>query len=655
LTEIVYRNALLFDGTGREPILSDVAIANGRIAAIGHPLALDDATAEINCQGLWLMPGLLDIHTHLDLEVELAPELPEVVRHGTTTVVMSNCSIGVTYGHQRRDGEDPIVDCFARVENMPKPVLARVATLCTWTGSQGYLDHLATLPLGPNIVPMIPHSMLRIEVMGLKGSITRRPTHRELDRMEDLVDAGMAQGYAGFSTDALPFHFLANSPHKTSKIPTQYATFRELSRLTGVVRRYGRVWQSTPAKDDMIAAVRGFLLTSGRLFGRPLRTTVLAALDLQTNRSAVPLCLLLSSILNSRLLGGMFRFQALSSPFRIWSDGAINPIADEIPALRVLNELELDDRAGRARILNDPDWVASFRHMWLEGKTGWSIARLRRLLRLEDTVLTRRLDDMIVAECPLDGWSGDTLAAPYRRLRMWQESKGCRGAAGAAEGDFFSTFPDPIADDAAFLLHLLRAWDTDLRWETTIANRDPDRVRKLLFHPQTLPGFNDSGAHLANIAFHDGNLRFLKIAQRDGMRHVSEAIHRLTGLPATFFNLDAGIVKVGAQADLCLIDPKALRQWDPEKTCDFIDRDPFGCRQVVNRPSGVVKQVMIAGRIAWDGARYAPSFGQVAFGRLLRAKDHPLEQGQGAALDPPKGDALWKPGRLDRAAVPAVS
>ncbi|MBO1324294.1 amidohydrolase family protein [Acetobacter sp. TBRC 12305] len=628
MTDIVYRNALVFDGTLNDPVVADIAVRDGKVRAIGPDLPPFSASTEIDCTGLWLMPGLLDIHTHLDLELELAPELPEVVRHGTTTVVISNCSIGVTYGHQRRDGEDPIVDCFARVENMPKPILRRVADACTWTDSRSYLEHLAALPLGPNVAPLVPHSMLRIEAMGLGASISRAPDRRELARMQDLLEAAMVQGYAGLSTDALPFHFLANTPNKHKRIPTQYASFRELARLTNVVRRAGRVWQATPPKDRLAFAVRSFLLTSGRLYGRPLRTTALAVIDLQTNRLAVALCLMLSAILNSRLLRGAFRFQALPAPFRIWSDGAINPIADEIPEFRALNEQEFDDRAGRARIMADPGWVADFRRMWLKGKRGVSLDRLRRLIGLEDVVLSRDLDDMRVAECPLPHWCGETLGSPYRRLQAWQTSGGRHGATDAAEAEFFAQFPNPVCDDAAFMLHLLRVWDTDLRWETTIANRRPGIFRKLLFHPQTLPGFNDSGAHVANIAFYDGNLRMLKIAQAEGLRRVALAIHRLTQLPAQFFGLDAGRLHVGGRADLCVVDPNALRRWDPEKTCHFIHREEFGCRQVVNRPDGVVRHVMIGGHVAWDNAAYTPGFGRRAFGRILKAG---LREGAAAA------------------------
>src|SRR5690606_4296502 len=120
----------------------------------------------VDAQGLWAMPGLFDIHTHYDLELEVAPGLPESVRHGTTTVVIANCSLGLAFGAQRKDGADPIVDCYARVENIPKAVLRAVADKVDWHSPAEYLTHLNQLALGPNVVPLYPHSMLRIEVMG---------------------------------------------------------------------------------------------------------------------------------------------------------------------------------------------------------------------------------------------------------------------------------------------------------------------------------------------------------------------------------------------------------------------------------------------------------------------------------------------------------
>lgn len=479
--------------------------------------------------------------------------------------------------------------------------------------------------LGPNVVPLIPHSMLRIEVMGLKDSVSRDPSKQELAQMESLLEQAMKEGYPGFSTDGLPFHYLANQPNTRKQIPTQFAKFGELKRLTGVLRKYDRVWQATPPKDSPPRTVRNFLLTSGRLYKKPLKVTATAAIDLHTNSSIAKLGLILSRLLNSWLIKGHFRFQALSAKFRVWADGVITPVAEEIPELRVLNELDLDDRAGRLKILNDPQWLLEFRKMWFKGKKGFGLSAIKRWLNREDNVLNRRLDDMTFSDCPMPNWNGEVMQKAFDRLCKWQATGGLEGAVNEQEAELFAQLKNPIGDDSEFFLELLRHWDLECRWETSVANRDRAMTKKLLFHPLTLPGFNDSGAHLTNLAFYDGNLRTLQFAQEDGLGRVSEAIHRLTQAPAEFFGLNTGVLREGVQADLVVVDPVALRQWDPEKTYQVIWRDLFSSKQVVNRPEGVVTHVMIAGNLAWADGEFTEELGQKAFGRLMRAKDHELE------------------------------
>jgi N-acyl-D-aspartate/D-glutamate deacylase len=623
------RGGLLFDGTGAAPSVRDVAIRDGRIDAIGADLPAARADRVIDAAGQWVMPGLLDIHTHFDLEVEIEPGLPEAVRHGTTTVVVSNCSLGLAFGAQRRDGADPIVDCFARVENVPKPVLRKVGDAVTWNDSAAYLRHFDGLALGPNIVPMIPHSMLRIEVMGLQASVTREPTPQELAAMEGLVEKGMREGYVGFSTDALPFHYLANAPNVKKQIPTQFAKYGEIKRLTQVVRAWGRVWQATPAKDDKLAAVRTVLLTSGRFFGRALKTTMVAAMDFRNDRRIVRMALTLARLMNSWLVKGHFRLQALAAPFKVWSDGPFTPLSEEIPELRRLIETDLEDAAARRRILDDPDYVARFRRMWFRGRRGFTLARLKHWLRLDDNVLSRDLRDMVLDNAPVADWNGETLQAVYERLRAWQA--GGTGTRSEAERRAFAGFPKPVGDDCDFFLHALRLYDTTLRWWTTPANQDPARVKELLFHPQLLPGFNDSGAHLTNMAFYDCNLRTLKIAQADGVEKVAHAVHRLTQEPAEFFGVEAGVLEAGAAADVVLVDPEALARHDGEKQVRYVWREAFGHHQLVNRPEGVVTQVLVAGHLAWDAGAYTPDFGRVRMGRVMRNRDHEQQRALAAA------------------------
>ncbi|MFN2168816.1 MAG: aminoacylase, partial [Anaerolineae bacterium] len=108
--DLLIRGARVFDGTAGPGEMLDLAIKDGRVSAKGAELPTSAAARVHEAAGSWLIPGLLDIHTHEDLEVELAPGLPEVVRHGTTSVVVGNCSLGLAFGNQRRGNQDPIVD-----------------------------------------------------------------------------------------------------------------------------------------------------------------------------------------------------------------------------------------------------------------------------------------------------------------------------------------------------------------------------------------------------------------------------------------------------------------------------------------------------------------------------------------------------------------
>ncbi|MBB5517595.1 N-acyl-D-amino-acid deacylase family protein [Amphiplicatus metriothermophilus] len=617
--DLLIKRAKIFDGHGGDPVVGDVALKDGHVSARGRNLPDDIADEVIDAEGLWLMPGLLDIHTHYDLEVELSPGLPESVRHGTTTAVVSNCSLGLAFGNLRRNGEDPVVDCFARVENVPKPVLARVAERASWTDSKDYLDHLDSLNLGPNIVPMIPYSMLRIAAMGTNAAVTRPAEAGEIAQMERLLEKGMREGYVGFSTDGLPFHYLANDPNRDKKIPSQYASFAELKRLLSIVRSYGRVWQATPPTENPWKVFRAFLLTSGRLYGKPLKTTAVAALDLRSNRNVIRSAYLLSRLLNSKLLDGRFALQTLAARFKVWADGPITPLAEEIPVLRELMTPDLEDRAGRQRLYDDPEYEARFKAMWRTGKTGFNPARLKRLLRLEDMALRRELSEMVVESCPVPSWAGESFAAIFARLKRFQETG--KGARDGEEQAVFERFP-PVADDADFVFHLLKMWDRELYWWTISANADEKRLRQLTMDPLFLPGFSDSGAHLTNLAFYDVNLRALKIAMEEkGEPGVAWMVRRLTRDPAMLFNIEAGSIDPGDQADVVLIDPKALARYDGEAATRRIWRETLQNDQLVNRSDGVVTHVFIRGRAVWKDGAFTPAFEREKLGRVLKARN----------------------------------
>jgi len=613
--DILIKNGLVFDGSGAVPKTGDIAIADGLIVAHGDDLDSKQAGETIDATGQWVMPGLVDVHTHYDLEIEITPGLPESVRHGTTTVVMSNCSLGLAFGAQRTNVDDPIVSCFARVENMPKHVLKKVADKVHWNASDTYLEHLDTLKLGPNIVPMIPHSMLRIEVMGLKESVSRHPTKDEMTKMRCLLKKGMDEGYAGFSTDALPFHFLANDPNRDKQIPTQFAPFSEIKSLTSIVRNYDRVWQATPPKDSPPQVIRTFLLTSGRLHKKPLKTTVVAALDIASNGTIVKLATTLARVLNSKLIKGNFHMQALAAPFKIWSDGPFNPLFEEIEELRELIETDLEDRDSRRAILNDPDYQKRFRKMWMTGKQGVNLSRLKRKLRRETYAFNRTFADMYVDRCPIKSWEGRSFQDVLDAVLA--------GNSGSNEKEsaFIAIHFEQIVDEVDFMLCALRVFDTDLVWSTTSANRDPELTRKLAMNPSLLPGFNDSGAHLTNMAFYDCNLRALKLAQQGGDADVSYMVKRLTRDVSELFAVQAGSLDSGSAADIAVIDPQALSGYDGEAKVERIYREEFEHEQLVNRSDDVVTATIIGGKVAWAKNKFSKRLNQDKFGRVLTVEN----------------------------------
>ena len=615
--DTLIKNAKVFNN-GDVPVVQDVAIANGKIIARGKALAASNVGRVVDAEGLWLMPGLFDIHTHYDLELEVAPGLPESTRHGTTSVVIANCSLGLAFGSQRDGTNDPIVSCYARVENIPKTVLKDCADSITWDNPKAYLDHLEQLNLGPNVAVLFPHSMLRIDAMGFDNSVTRDPTSAELNSMADTLSDALKSGYAGFSTDALPFHYLAAQPHCEKTIPTQFAKYGELKQLAQVVREQESTWQATPPKDSVIGTLRTFLLTSGRLHGKPLRTTVVAALDIANNWKLSRMVKTLSKLLNSSLVRGDFHMQALGAPFKIWSDGAITPIAEEIPELRRLNETDLEDREARQKIMHEPDYIKSFKSMWMRGKQGWNLDRLKRKFNLEDFAFNRTLADMTVDRCPQKNWEGMDFQSVFDRVVLIKQDQ-CQEPVTKVEQklvqkDFFW-----IADEGDFMLQMLRSFDTDLTWSTVTANRDLKVVRELLMNPKLLPGFNDSGAHLTNMAFYDVNLRSLQLAAQGGDKDVSYMVKRLTKDAADVFGVAGGTVDEGDVADLILIDPEQLANYDGEGNVQRIHREEFQHEQLVNRSDGVVPFVMIGGHAAWENNEFTSDLGQKPMGRLLRA------------------------------------
>jgi N-acyl-D-aspartate/D-glutamate deacylase len=378
------------------------------------------------------------------------------------------------------------------------------------------------------------------------------------------------------------------------------------------------VWQSTPIIENRAKAFLFFMLTSGRLFGRTLKTSALSVMEFVLAPRASKVFLGFAAIANSRLFRGKIHFQALGTNFRIWSDGIISPLFEELESTCKLIAREYDDREGRLALLNDPTFIEEFRRDWHHGRRGRNLAHLKTRLGMPDLLVVRDLFRMIFDGAPVAEWDGESMQAVYDRLERYQRGDAAE-ARSAAEREAFDKFPAPIEDDAEFMLHMMREYDRSFRFWTDVGNAGNRATLGFLLHEHTLPGFNDSGAHITNMAFFDTNLMSLKLAQAESLQTVSTLVRRLTREPAEFFGLDVGRLDIGDQADITMVDPEALRSYDTDARRELVFRELFEHQQMVNRSDGVVTRVFIRGQAVWQDGALTDALGARPLGRALRA------------------------------------
>src|SRR3954470_16151086 len=181
--DLVIRGGTVFDGTGRAGERADLAVRDGRIAAIG---ALHDATAPrvIDAEGLAVAPGFIDIKTHSDFTLPINPKAESKVRQGVTTEIVGHCGFSVA----------PALP--GKVELL-RDYLAPSAPWLPFRETT-FADYLDTFPAtAVNAGMLVGHNTLRLMVMGMAS---RPPTADELAAMTALLEAALAAGALGLSS-----------------------------------------------------------------------------------------------------------------------------------------------------------------------------------------------------------------------------------------------------------------------------------------------------------------------------------------------------------------------------------------------------------------------------------------------------------------------
>ncbi len=237
--DLVIRGAQLYDGTGGPVRRADVALAGGRIAAVGEVPA--GAGPALEARGLALAPGFIDVHTHDDFAAVLHPELGFKVQGGVTTLVVGNCGMGAAPQPQSR--------AFAKAFHPD-------GELPDWEGYRGYLAYLDAEPPSCNVAALVGHGTVRAAAM---GGAARAPAAGELEHMRRLVREGVEAGCFGLSTGLI-------------YEPGRHAATDEIVMLAGELAGTGALY-ATHMRDEgtgLLASV-GEAIEIGERAGVPVQ------------------------------------------------------------------------------------------------------------------------------------------------------------------------------------------------------------------------------------------------------------------------------------------------------------------------------------------------------------------------------------------------
>ena len=567
----------MFDGTGAPSLDADVLVRGGVVAAIGLDLEAPEGATVVDAHGRWVTPGFIDLHTHYDAELEMAPALRESVRHGVTTVLVGSCGLSFAMGTP-----EDLADQFCRVEAVPyDTVLPLLEKVKDWETPAEYLDHLDALPLGPNVTALFGHSAVRAAVMGLGRSVDERarPTPAEQAEMEGHLDDALDAGYLGMSFNTLPWDKLDGERYLSRSTPSVYARWSEYRAFARRLRARDRVLQMVPDLQGRwnIPLIVGL---SAGIRRAPLRTMVISLIDSVAMRGTHRIAGEGTRLAN-RYLHADLRWQTLPLPFELWVDGLEVPVMEEIGAgTEALHETDL---AARTAKLRDPAFRERFGKQWTNP--------------FKAKAWHRDLGEPRIIDCPDASLVGRTFGEVAEE----------RGV-------------DPLD----LFLDLQVEHGNDLRWYTVVGNDRLPELEYVVSHPAVLIGFSDAGAHLRNMAYYDFPLHLLRLVRRasaEGRTVMSDerAVHRLTGEIAGFLGIEAGTLRVGDRADIAVVDPDAL-----DGRLDEIEEDAMvgmpGIQRLVRHHDACVPAVVINGRLVWHDGEAAADLGERrVHGRVLRA------------------------------------
>lgn len=499
--DLLIKNAKIVDGTGLPSFTGDIAIEDGIIVDRGNNLG--KAKSIIDAQGLTLVPGFIDSHTHYDAQLTWDPWANPSPKLGVTTVVIGNC--GFTIAPCKPEHRDLTMRNLTNVEGMSLDVL-RQGIVWNFETFPEYLDFIENRGVGPNVAAYIGHSSVRVYVMG-EDALTRKATDTEILQMEAIVKESMISGGLGFATSTFEGHNGENGV----PMPSRLADDKEMHSIIMAMSSFGRgIFMLTRGSSTSIDKIQNWMKDSNR----PAVVAALLHNPLSDNSTFKILDDISKATDKGVEMWGQVSCRPLSMEFTMKSPYLFEGIYSWRPAMECksleLYEKVLADNNFRETLLNEIENDAQVRLF----NGDW------------DKIIVREVNNKKYEN--LEGRSIKDIAL------------------------------DANINPLDWLLdHSLSINGMDTLFIAMLLNSDEKAVGKLLKHPRSNITLSDAGAHLT--FFNDagyGLYMLQRWVRENKLMSIEEAIYNLTGKQADIYRIDQrGRLVPGQYADMMLFDP----------------------------------------------------------------------------------------------------
>ena len=513
--DLLIKNGRVIDGSGRPAFHGDVGVAKGKIVELGR--LSGSARQTIEADGRVVAPGFVDNHCHYDAQVVWDPLCTYSSHHGSTTVIIGNCSLALA--PVKPEAREKLAGMLSYVEAIPMDVL-QAGVPWNWETFPQYMSAIGQR-LGVNVGTLVGHSAVRLYAMGEDCS-ERAATEAELEVMRRLVRESLEAGALGLSITRNMNHFDVAG----KRIPAACAPESELFALADVLREAGTgVIQcgggtNPELKDRLLSRISeacgrpimyNTLLEQARQPGR-WRTHLAHVEDtVRQGIRAIPLCNP-GSVVNRFTMKNCQVFRSMPT----WLPILQGPDVDKLrayadPAIRVKLRAEVDAPLG------------------------------------PDSTFSKRWDLMFVEEPQLAKNRG--LAGKH----IEQIAK----AQGKHPLDAFLDLAVEENLDTVFSLGEI--------------NMDTEAVAQILGSPYAVVGLSDGGAHVQFHSNVSNPTRLLGYWVREKkIMSLELAVRRLTYDSASAFGIyDRGLVQPGMAADLVVFDPDTVAPVKEDVVHDF--------------------------------------------------------------------------------------